>query len=790
MSGEDDTDPWDSLLDVDAVAAAWGRTTRTVALQVEVDLTDSGRRFEMEDELGRGAMGIVSNARDVDLEREVAVKRLREGRDASAESVDLFLAEARLTGSLEHPSIVPVYELGRLRGGEPFFAMRRLRGRSLADLLRALRAGDEAAARKFGRTRLLTLFLQICGAVDYAHSRGVVHRDLKPANVVVGEYGDVQLLDWGIALRLEDIDAPIPAGVVCGTPGFIAPELLWQREDVVSRLAEVWALGALFYELLTCERAVVGFAAQEILEETLTGRIAPPRLRAPDRDVPDELAELCMEALSSTPADRPASAGELARRIEEFLEGARERARLRQEADAAVAKAQEARDRLATLQEELSEAEALADGLLRRVQPWHRIEDKRPMWAAEDRVRDLRDGRDDLFHEAEAAYLEAQRRVPDHAGAREGLSTLWWARLAREELAGDRRGVRRAAARLREIDGEEAEDRLRGDGALSLTSDPPGAHVWLHPFELHDRLLMPRAGRDLGTTPLDSVPVPLGHHLLMLDQPGLAPMRLPITVQRGAKVTRFVSLRAHLDVPEGMVHVPGGTFITGGAPTPYGKSTRLEMEALDDFAIGTFPVTLGEYAAFLAVLDPAEADDRTPLTPGGVALLRREGERFVPHVDPLRPGIKPAAARIARRLPVVAVRWEDAAAYCAWRATTIGRDLCLPSALQWEKAARGVDGRRYPWGDSWDPGFVNRAGALEGAARLEPVGMYGMDQSMYGMRDSCGGVREWCAEEVGEERACRGGDWTRRDDQPLATHSSVPPEVRSVRIGFRLCLPL
>ncbi len=238
--------------DTHAVAAAWGERTALFTPEAAEcrTLTGTADRFEWLGELGRGAMGLVTLARDGDLDREVAVKRLVGGMKVDPASLSQFLGEARLTGSLEHPNIVPVYELGRMEDGQPFFVMRRLRGRTLGRILDALAAGDDEVADRFSRTRLLTIFLQICSAVEFAHDRGVIHRDLKPANVVVGDFGEVQLIDWGIAERLEDVDSPILGGpmVAAGTPGWIAPELLGDSDDpVIPRRTDIYGLGAILF---------------------------------------------------------------------------------------------------------------------------------------------------------------------------------------------------------------------------------------------------------------------------------------------------------------------------------------------------------------------------------------------------------------------------------------------------------------------------------------------------------------------------------------------------------------
>ena len=537
-------------------------------------------------------------------------------------------------------------------------------------------------------------------------------------------------------------------------------------------------------------------STEEILLGTVVLECPCPSERAPERRIPPELDEICMGAMRNDPLERTASAADLARQVEEFLEGARDARRRRQEADAAVERGKVAREACLQIDRKRLEAELESAELRGCVAPWDPVEAKRPMWEAEAQIHRLEDRLADRFAEAERGYLEALQRVADHEGARAGLVQLWWDRLRRAEDAGDRAEVRRAAGRLTALDPEGTERRVRGDGQLTLTSQPAGVEVWLHRFAERDRLPIPDSGVRLGKTPLSGASVPMGHHLLMLEQAGFNPLRVPILVGRLHQVRLRVALLRHHELPEGMVHVPGGPFLYGGQSNAYGDRAPLREARLDDFAISAFPVTFADYDGFLAGLrlrDPAEAEARTPRSPEGVPLVQEGGARLEPVLAPLRSArCAPLRPRVARRLPVVGITWDDAMAYCAWRSEEAGLALTLPSALQWEKAARGVDGRDYPWGNAWDPGFVNCVGSRPGPPCLEPVGSYGMDQSVYGVRDVCGGVMEWCLDAVegdGEQRAYRGGAWT-SVRRPLGERGGRPGGTRSLRRGFRMALPL
>jgi serine/threonine-protein kinase len=291
-------------------------------------------RYVVGELLGAGGMGEVRACRDEHVGRTVAVKALRPGAEAAR-----FMREARIQGQLEHPSIVPVYDLGGDTPETTWFTMRRVRGVTLAEALAAIHAGDAQMAARFPRRRLLTAFTSTCLTVHFAHSRGVLHRDLKPDNIMLGEFGEVLVLDWGVARELKETgwrpteepmrlldEVATTAGHILGTPGFIAPELLVGGQDEIDVRADVYALGAILFEILTYEPLVEGATPTELLAATLAGPVARPSLRAAARDVPPELEEICVRASAFDRDERYASARDLSEAVERFLDGDRDMA--------------------------------------------------------------------------------------------------------------------------------------------------------------------------------------------------------------------------------------------------------------------------------------------------------------------------------------------------------------------------------------------------------------------------------------------------------------------------------
>jgi serine/threonine-protein kinase len=284
-----------------------------------------------------GGIGRVWLARDARLGRDVALKELRPERAGQPTLWARFLREAQVTGQLEHPGIVPVYEVGRRPDDQaPFYTMRFVRGRTLAEAARACqvrRARGEAVPLEL--RDLLTAFIGVCQAVAYAHSRGVLHRDLKPQNVVLGDYGEVIVLDWGLAKVLGEADgdatasrAPVAlagegardetvAGQVLGTPAYMAPEQAEGRLDLLDARTDVYGLGAVLYEVLAGRPPFDGSDTPAVLRHVVHDAPAPPR--AVIEGMPRALEAVCLKALAKKPEQRYATALELAGDVKRFL---------------------------------------------------------------------------------------------------------------------------------------------------------------------------------------------------------------------------------------------------------------------------------------------------------------------------------------------------------------------------------------------------------------------------------------------------------------------------------------
>jgi len=280
-------------------------------------------------------------AEDPELGRIVAIKVLLDPSRVRHDQLQRFVAEARITSQLEHPNIIPVHDLGVTPDGQLYFVMKRVDGEGLDQVILRLAAGQADTVEHWTRHRLLTTFVQLCNAVGYAHERGVLHRDLKPANVMLGSFGEVLLMDWGVARLPEQMQPQDEAeesssislapnttattleGATVGTPGFLAPEQASGIFSALGPFSDVWSLGAILYELITHKPAFTGATARQVLYTAAQSSPKDPRSRAPQLNIPDEIAEICLRSLARQPGDRFDTALELGEAVEGFLEGSR-----------------------------------------------------------------------------------------------------------------------------------------------------------------------------------------------------------------------------------------------------------------------------------------------------------------------------------------------------------------------------------------------------------------------------------------------------------------------------------
>jgi eukaryotic-like serine/threonine-protein kinase len=762
---------------------------------------DLENRYRVGGKLGEGGMGVVNLAEDRNLGRHVAIKSIHPDRVESGR-LARFVAEARITAQLEHPGIVPVHDLFISDEGDVFYTMKRVQGQSLGELIDALRSGDPATLVRNNVNHLLGLFRSTCQAVAYAHTRRVVHRDLKPANIMIGDFGEVLVMDWGVARLMDDAPEELRSvleegasvvltadGAMVGSPAYMAPESMGTGGADVGPASDVFSLGVILYELLTLTRPFRADTVARLLYLVAAQAVELPSQRAPGREIPVEVEAVCIRALSKDPAERYPDAGALMDDLDGFLEGVRPR----QEADRLVAEGRELMLLFARAASEAEEADMRVASMNEELEPWDPLEMKRLVWDAKGVHEDAVARADTIFGDCEAAFESALSHVRGHRPAQEGLADLYWIRFLQAEEAREPRWVRRWGELIQRYAPERYARRLQGDGTITLSTEPPGVEAILQPLSEVDGLRAPGTKLSLGATPIDRKQLPMGSWQLNLQAAGFATVTAPLVVARLQNLSLNVRMRPADSVRAGFLPVPGGPVNVGGDGSAISGLPESFVE-VRDFAIARYPVTVAEYFEYLADLtpsDPEAARRRSPRVRGGrgvrqppLVVLDPDGSYELPFTD--ADGTVWHAEQ-----PIVSVALEDARAYAQWRSGRDGVEYRLPTEREWEKAARGLDRRLFPWGDVFDASFCVMSESSPEPPDLPAVGAVPSDVSPYGVRDLGGGVRDWCewdeAASTGGRSPLRGGSYgTVEVYCRCASRSEVHVEYVGSHVGFRL----
>jgi len=767
--------------------------------------------------IGIGGVGAVFSAHEPGLNREVALKILRPQYRNQAERIEWFIREARATAQIDHPNIPPVHRMGVFDDVGVYFTMKRVEGETLRVILRKLNEDQEGYRRTYTLHRLLEIFIGACNGVAFAHSHGILHCDLKPGNLMVGDYGEVLVMDWGMARYRADLDrggsgknkmeldleCPLDSSqqddppedgkiVLGGTPAFMPPEQLTGEETEPSEEADVYGLGAILYTMLTWKNAPFDteLPSDELMRRAATGRIVPPRKAAPRiQVVPLELEAICLKAMARDRDRRYRTVPEMLRDIRNYLDGfpvaaysPRPLYRLtklvrRHPLVPATLMA-------ATLTwvgyfgfthfSNLSQSNSLINlaeynytqaknynALALRT--YNLLRERSQNSSGGGQERELENELFRLIAEQENGYnsaLEFISRATEY-GLREAAvnrmcrdifksslnfylrmenydallsflrqSRLRWRSLFERAIGQDEK----LAELVHKIDNRVGELEIDGavqPGRKMTIRDSSGKVVRL------GQATTDEAG---GGPPAENLPIgeagqsfelPAGTYLLDITLPSGIQVTAPTVVPVAGKTN--IELAIPDTLPPHVRYISGGEFFHGSSTGRFGvgKST------LPPYLIGANEVTFGEYLQFWKDLKTPEEKRNylgwyafDPDSQERLPLWDKEGKL----TKPFTPG-----------LPVVGISGKAAEAYCAWLGKRLGMTCRLPTRLEWEKAARGVDGRGYVWGNSYEPGRALLRDHPEHA--LYPVGAppgtFPKDVSVYGVRDLTGNVREF-----------------------------------------------
>ena len=749
--------------------------------------------------LGMGGMGEVRRVFDRTLQRTLALKMIHGPALNRPQLVARFLEEAKATAQLEHPGIIPVHDLGRLPDGRLWFSMKEVSGQDLSKIIANLHQPASAdQAEQWTLRRVIEVLRRVCETMAYAHGRGVLHRDLKPSNIMVGAHGEVIVIDWGIAkllhatassIPLQSSDPDLPRqtgeqepltqeGHVPGTPAYMSPEHALGSSELDAR-SDVYALGAILYKILSGRSPYRG-SALSILEQVVEGPpqpIAPfesltatlvrqiddeadfaPRPVLARLSLPPALIATCERAMARDPSARFSDAQQMARALEEWLDGTQRRRDALEVVESATERLAEANG----LRVKADRLQAEAHRQLMAIEAWRPLADKVPAWTMLDEARNLEATIERTELGAERLLYAALRVAPDLPEAHEQLA--WLARAAHAAAEENRRDVTRHALQLRRHVAalpDTHPDRpthvryLTGDGALTLVTEPPGATVQIYRYVEQERRLVLERFAEAGRTPICRFQLPMGRYLCRIEHPDRADVRYPVFIERGhhwdgippdgTDPTPVLLPEVDALGPDDC-YIPAGWFWFGGDPRGRFDVPRCRLW-LGPRVMRRYPVS---WAQMLAFLNDLVARGRTnealryapALTPTGPnargrLLVGFDGQQFS-----LRPDLDGDTK--APDWPVDMVDWSSARAYARWERARTGQDWRLPTEFEWEKAARGVDARLYPFGDHFDPAMARMQTSTPDRPTPSNGCDFPVDQSPYGVRGMAGNSTDWC----------------------------------------------
>lgn len=283
------------------------------------EFSNDFRKYQQFRAMNSGGKADLFVCKDDNLGRPVVLKKLRKDVANYDKELARLLREARITAQLQHPATVPLYEMGQDDDGNWFFAMKKIEGQTLFEIIVGLYNRDSSIEERFNLTRLLNVFRQVCDAMSYAHARGVIHRDIKPENIIIGMFGEVTLLDWGVAKvwgmpNEGDEHKGVDRG---GTPLYMSPEQILGHKPVDER-TDIFSMGIVLYEMMTQREPFRGPTIQDTFNNIINNPPLAPRQAAPHRFIPTTIEKICLKAIEKEPSDRFQSMDEMAEAINQF----------------------------------------------------------------------------------------------------------------------------------------------------------------------------------------------------------------------------------------------------------------------------------------------------------------------------------------------------------------------------------------------------------------------------------------------------------------------------------------
>ena len=800
--------------------------------------------------IGMGGIGAVFSAQDPTLRREIAIKILRPAYRNQLKYVSSFIREARITAQIDHPNVIPVHKLGVFDDAGAYFTMKRVKGITLAQILRKLREGDANTLKTYTRQRLLEIFVSICNGTAFAHSKGIIHRDLKPANIMVGEYGEVFIADWGLAIYRAENDTSHAAGKislghlpeekkvagepvrVSGTPAFMAPEQILSQDDELDSQIDVYALGTILYSILTWEPSPFEGASTvtELMHDVASHKFLRPRRRAPRRRIPYELEAITLKAMHADKKERYESVIALLADVRNYLA---------KYPVSAYSPLPHYRLYKLIRRHPLIPVTLLAALLTLGV--WNlsvkfrnHIESQSLMLLANDLLEECEKSRNQAISsrnklnetfartgntEVHGSGLHLKSRYLRNSNEFAVSSNNSWDLLTKMlNLDVDHKVLTKYIARLlnNQIQFAQAVNNqallkhafgrfnsLPEDIKEMLFESSPALFRQIKTFENSSgelKINIPQKGiniiaikEDSAAAPIQTeaenafikiVPAPAvnslkaGQYTFIASLPNGRGLRFPVSIGRNKlEVINFDPPGA---IPDNMVYIPEGNFIFGER-TFDDQFARTRLPA---FLIGKYEVTIGEYLKFWQSLtDPALKEQYRSRIDADIA----NGRKLLDLWDDQGNLLAPYKAD----MPVVGITPEAVNAYMKYMSRKTNMHYRLPTALEWEKAARGVDGRVYVWGNDYTPGLACISEPGQTVQKKHPAtsGSYPQDRSVYGVFDMTGNVRELVHNPTSWQRYTAKGS-SFRYSQRLARVANNAYASNLSDLGFRCAVEL
>lgn len=733
--------------------------------------------------IGIGGFGAVYAAKEPGLERKLALKILRPRYRQQTERVKSFIREARITAQIDHPNIVPVHRIGVFDDAGVFFSMKRINGETLRSILRKLQENRPGFRKKYNLSRLIDIFLGACHGIYYAHQNGILHCDLKPENMMVGNFGEVLVMDWGMAHYIpgedqvgnakpdDDLQSDCRHGVrLGGTPVFMAPEHLSLSSNSPTVRSDIYALGCVLYSILTWKSSP--FEGSETLEEiqkqVVQGKLIPPRRCAPkSQTVPRELEAICLKAMARNPEKRYGSVEELIEELRNYRDGLPVNAY----SPSPIYKFGKFifrrplvpvvfflallvwcgfslysffSDRLYIEYLRTSAVNNFRNGERRLMQAKSRSSQLKrgASDAAEMRAWETAMASDAADAEADLkSAMDFLVRIPVKYRDRQIFSVL--SQKIFRELVGFYTMTRNDKKLLEIVDAfknkwpdifascrkadpqldKVVERALAGKGTLAITGIDKSMKWYIEDRQGKKIAIQVETKSEENSRIV--VQLPVGYYTVVAVRDGKDHSRIPARVSLSSD--GVVNIGTLYDVPDGMILVPAGEF--AHAPEYSNNFSRLSYEK--DFFIKRTEVTVGEYLEFWKkIKDPV--------------LRKKYASYYFSTKDSLRSSrswddngriLKPG---LDLKHPVSGISGMAAEAFCNYIGKKMKCRVTLPSRSQWNKAAGGIDGFEYAWGNTYKKGM---AGVNSGT--LAVVGSFPSDSSIYGVLDLTGSVREF-----------------------------------------------